>query len=80
MQPKPYSLAAVGEGCIGKLQVRRSGRTQLVLGSVVLDMTMGTQACFLQVSITLDCFGTLCKTDGLIKWHVWRNALIVVIN
>ncbi len=44
------SLADFSEGYIGKLQIRKSGHTQLVLGNVALDVTMGTPAGFLQVN------------------------------
>lgn len=34
---------------MGKLLVRKSGKVQLVLGKVTLDVTMGTPCSFLQV-------------------------------
>ena len=37
------------EGYIGKLQIHKSGRTRLVLGSVALDVNMGMPTGFLQV-------------------------------
>ena len=43
------SLSDFSEGLIGKLQVRKSGRTQLLLGNVALDVAMGTPPGFLQV-------------------------------
>ncbi|MEE6510845.1 hypothetical protein FKM82_031159, partial [Ascaphus truei] len=42
------SLRDVSEGQIGRLVVRRSGKVQLVLGKVTLDVTMGTSCSFLQ--------------------------------
>ena len=41
------------EGYLGKLRVRKSGKTELVLGNVVLDVSMGVPASFLQVSCPL---------------------------
>lgn len=34
---------------MGKLLIRKSGKVQLVLGKVTLDVTMGTPCSFLQV-------------------------------
>ena len=54
------SLGDFSEGYIGKLQVRKSGHTQLVMGNVALDVTMGTPAGFLQVSkATLKCMAKI---------------------
>lgn len=43
------TLADLPEGQVGKLLVRKSGKVQLVLGKVTLDVTMGTPCSFLQV-------------------------------
>ncbi|XP_064896983.1 DNA-directed RNA polymerase III subunit RPC4 isoform X1 [Columba livia] len=42
------TLADLPEGQVGKLLVRKSGKVQLVLGKVTLDVTMGTPCSFLQ--------------------------------
>ncbi|KAL5019273.1 hypothetical protein ScPMuIL_004995 [Solemya velum] len=42
------SLREFSEGLIGKLVIRKSGRTQLVLGNITLDVSMGTPCAFLQ--------------------------------
>lgn len=42
-------LSGFSEGHMGKLVVRKSGRTSLMLGNVVLDVSMGTKCGFLQV-------------------------------
>ena len=42
-------MADLSEGCMGKLQVLKSGRTRLILGNIALDVEMGTQVGFLQV-------------------------------
>ncbi|PIN97772.1 hypothetical protein AB205_0180840, partial [Aquarana catesbeiana] len=46
------SLRNVSEGQIGKLVVRKSGKVQLALGKVTLDVTLGTSSSFLQVFAT----------------------------
>lgn len=43
-------MADFEEGYIGKLQIHKSGRTRLVLGSVALDVNMGMPTGFLQVT------------------------------
>ncbi|XP_078285219.1 DNA-directed RNA polymerase III subunit RPC4 [Rhinoraja longicauda] len=47
------SLMDLAEGQIGKLLIRRSGRVQLVLGKVTLDVTMGTTCPFLQELVSI---------------------------
>uniref|UniRef100_UPI00398F7F27 DNA-directed RNA polymerase III subunit RPC4 n=1 Tax=Pristiophorus japonicus TaxID=55135 RepID=UPI00398F7F27 len=47
------SLMDLTEGQIGKLLIRKSGRVQLVLGQVTLDVTMGTTCSFLQELISI---------------------------
>lgn len=45
------TLADLTEGQVGKLLIRKSGKVQLLLGKVTLDVTMGTACSFLQVSV-----------------------------
>ncbi|XP_067857475.1 DNA-directed RNA polymerase III subunit RPC4 [Heptranchias perlo] len=47
------SLIDLTEGQIGKLLIRKSGRVQLVLGQVILDVTMGTTCSFLQELVSV---------------------------
>ncbi|XP_067879220.1 DNA-directed RNA polymerase III subunit RPC4 [Heterodontus francisci] len=47
------SLMDLTEGQIGKLLIRKSGRVQLVLGQVTLDVTMGTTCSFLQELVSI---------------------------
>ncbi|XP_072917632.1 DNA-directed RNA polymerase III subunit RPC4 [Hemitrygon akajei] len=47
------SLMDLTEGQIGKLLIRKSGRVQLVLGQVTLDVTMGTACSFLQELVSI---------------------------
>ncbi|EPY84543.1 DNA-directed RNA polymerase III polypeptide-like protein [Camelus ferus] len=42
------TLADLTEGQVGKLLIRKSGKVQLLLGKVTLDVTMGTTCSFLQ--------------------------------
>ncbi|XP_062817114.1 DNA-directed RNA polymerase III subunit RPC4 isoform X2 [Anolis carolinensis] len=42
------TLGDLSEGQVGKLLIRKSGKVQLVLGRVTLDVTMGTPCSFLQ--------------------------------
>jgi len=48
-----YRLSSFKEGCIGKLQVLKSGRTRLVLGNVQFNVEVGTQVGFLQNLATM---------------------------
>uniref|UniRef100_A0A672K5G2 DNA-directed RNA polymerase III subunit RPC4-like n=1 Tax=Sinocyclocheilus grahami TaxID=75366 RepID=A0A672K5G2_SINGR len=43
-------LSDFSEGLIGKLQIRKSGKVQLVMGNVTLDVSEGAAFSFLQVS------------------------------
>jgi len=47
------SLADLSEGCMGKLQVLKSGRTRLILGNIALDVELGTQVGFLQDVVSM---------------------------
>ncbi|KFQ26002.1 DNA-directed RNA polymerase III subunit RPC4, partial [Mesitornis unicolor] len=47
------TLADLPEGQVGKLLVRKSGKVQLVLGKVTLDVTMGTPCSFLQELVSV---------------------------
>lgn len=47
------TLSTIPEGCIGKIQLMRSGRAYLKLGSVSLPITMGTQVGFKQELISV---------------------------
>uniref|UniRef100_UPI00358E100D DNA-directed RNA polymerase III subunit RPC4 isoform X2 n=1 Tax=Myxine glutinosa TaxID=7769 RepID=UPI00358E100D len=47
------SLKTLPEGPLGRLQLHKSGRVQLVLGHVSLDVTMGTDCSFLQELVSV---------------------------
>ena len=42
-------VSDLAEGYIGKVRVRKSGRTELCLGNNTLDLSLGTNPGFLQV-------------------------------
>ncbi|KAJ3603979.1 hypothetical protein NHX12_028720 [Muraenolepis orangiensis] len=46
------TLKDLREGLVGKLLVRKSGRVQLLLGHITLDVSLGTSCAFLQVCLT----------------------------
>ncbi|KAH0623126.1 hypothetical protein JD844_031110 [Phrynosoma platyrhinos] len=47
------TLGGLSEGQVGKLLIRKSGKVQLVLGRVTLDVTMGTPCSFLQELVSV---------------------------
>lgn len=47
-------LSDFSEGHIGRLQIRKSGKVQLVMGNVTLDVSEGAAFSFLQVSLQAD--------------------------
>ncbi|NXE30870.1 RPC4 polymerase, partial [Ardeotis kori] len=47
------TLADLPEGQVGKLLIRKSGKVQLVLGKVTLDVNMGTPCSFLQELVSV---------------------------
>lgn len=50
-------LKNLPEGYLGKIQVRRSGKTQLKIGDALLDIDLGTQVGFLQDLVSVDTGG-----------------------
>ncbi|XP_048379187.1 DNA-directed RNA polymerase III subunit RPC4 isoform X1 [Stegostoma tigrinum] len=63
------SLMDLTEGQIGKLLIRKSGRVQLVLGQVILDVTMGTTCSFLQELVSIG-FGENRTGEMTVLGHV----------
>ncbi|XP_077162801.1 DNA-directed RNA polymerase III subunit RPC4 [Paroedura picta] len=47
------TLGDLSEGQVGKLMIRKSGKVQLVLGRVTLDVTTGTPCSFLQELVSV---------------------------
>ncbi|XP_040898327.1 DNA-directed RNA polymerase III subunit RPC4 [Toxotes jaculatrix] len=56
------SLKDLREGLVGKMLVRKSGRVQLILGQVTLDVSLGTSCSFLQELVSI---GTEGRTGDL---------------
>ncbi|KAM7017577.1 DNA-directed RNA polymerase III subunit RPC4 [Tautogolabrus adspersus] len=56
------NLKDLREGLVGKMLVRRSGRVQLILGQVTLDVSLGTSCSFLQELVSI---GTEERTGDL---------------
>jgi len=73
-------LASLGEGRLGKLQIRRSGVCQLVIGEdQVMDVAMGTKCGFLQDAVSFN-LGEAGKRSSLnVLGHV-RHKLVVTPN
>ncbi|XP_053318601.1 DNA-directed RNA polymerase III subunit RPC4 [Spea bombifrons] len=68
------SLRDVSEGQIGKLIVRKSGKVQLVLGKVTLDVTMGTTCTFLQELVSVNV-GEARSGDMMVLGHVQHKLV-----
>ncbi|XP_026199945.1 DNA-directed RNA polymerase III subunit RPC4 [Anabas testudineus] len=56
------NLKDLREGLVGKMLVRKSGRVQLILGQVILDVSLGTSCSFLQELVSV---GTEGRTGDL---------------
>lgn len=52
-KPSTQMLTDFSEGSVGKLVVRKSGKTQLVIGNVTMDVSMGTKCNFLQDVVSI---------------------------
>ncbi|TRY56623.1 hypothetical protein DNTS_023524 [Danionella cerebrum] len=61
-------LKDLQEGLVGKMLVRSSGRVQLVLGNVTLDVALGTSCAFLQELVSVDTEGR--RGDLSVLGHV----------
>ncbi|XP_063787877.1 DNA-directed RNA polymerase III subunit RPC4 [Pseudophryne corroboree] len=68
------SLRDVAEGQIGKLVIRRSGKVQLVLGKVTLDVTMGTSCSFLQELVSVSV-GEARRGEMMVLGHVQHKLV-----
>ncbi|CAJ1068451.1 DNA-directed RNA polymerase III subunit RPC4 [Xyrichtys novacula] len=51
------NLKDLQEGLVGKMLVRKSGRVQLILGQVTLDVSLGTSCSFLQELVSVNTEG-----------------------
>lgn len=52
-QTQTQRLSDFSEGSVGKLVIRKSGRTQLVIGNITMDVSMGTKCGFLQDVVSI---------------------------
>ncbi|XP_053573936.1 DNA-directed RNA polymerase III subunit RPC4 [Bombina bombina] len=68
------TLRNVTEGQIGKLILRRSGKVQLVLGKVTLDVTMGTSCSFLQELVSISV-GEARAGEMMVLGHVQHKLV-----
>ncbi|ROI74408.1 DNA-directed RNA polymerase III subunit RPC4 [Anabarilius grahami] len=57
-------LKDLQEGLVGKMLVRKSGKVQLILGNVTLDVALGTPCAFLQVSYTQNLSPCILRAEG----------------
>ena len=51
---KKCVLANLPEGYLGKIQIRKSGKTQLIMGGTHMELDLGTQVGFLQDLVAVD--------------------------
>lgn len=71
------SLNDFSEGYVGKLQTRKSGKAQLLLGNITLDVSMGTPCGFLQDLVSIRVKGS--SGDLSVLGHV-KHRLICTPN
>ncbi|GAB1602767.1 DNA-directed RNA polymerase III subunit RPC4-like [Argonauta hians] len=77
VNPNISSLKDFSEGYVGKLQTRKSGKVQLLLGNVTLDISMGTPCGFLQDLVSVKVNGD--KGDLTVLGNV-KHRLICTPN
>ncbi|XP_034288815.1 DNA-directed RNA polymerase III subunit RPC4 [Pantherophis guttatus] len=63
------TLGDLSEGQVGKLLIRKSGKVQLVLGQVTLDITTGTPCSFLQELVSVS-IGDNRSGEMIVLGHV----------
>ncbi|XP_069820902.1 DNA-directed RNA polymerase III subunit RPC4 [Dendropsophus ebraccatus] len=68
------SLKDLSEGQIGKLVMRKSGKVQLILGKVTLDVTMGTSCSFLQELVSIGV-GEARRGEMMVLGHVQHKLV-----
>ncbi|XP_013867557.1 DNA-directed RNA polymerase III subunit RPC4 [Austrofundulus limnaeus] len=67
------NLKDLREGLVGKMLVRKSGRVQLILGQVTLDVSVGTSCSFLQELVSIQ---TQEKTGNLTVLGNVRHKMV----
>ena len=73
-------LEAVEEGEVGRLQIRRSGACQLVLGQQVLNVEVGTRVGFLQDAVSVELPETEGETGKMTMLGHVKQRLVVTPN
>ncbi|XP_075714977.1 DNA-directed RNA polymerase III subunit RPC4 [Rhinoderma darwinii] len=68
------SLKNLSEGQIGKLVIRKSGKVQLILGKVTLDVSMGTSCSFLQELVAVSV-GEARRGEMMVLGHVQHKLV-----
>ncbi|CAI9556230.1 unnamed protein product [Staurois parvus] len=68
------SLRNVSEGQIGKLVMRKSGKVQLALGKVTLDVTLGTSSSFLQELVAVSV-GEARRGEMMVLGHIQHKLV-----
>lgn len=67
------TLKDLREGLVGKMLVRKSGRVQLILGHIKLDVSLGTSCAFLQELVSI---GTEGRTgDMTVLGHIQHKMV-----
>ncbi|XP_056585468.1 DNA-directed RNA polymerase III subunit RPC4-like [Triplophysa dalaica] len=61
-------LKDLEEGLVGKMLVRKSGKVQLIMGNVTLDMALGTPCTFLQELVSVNTDGR--RGDMSVLGHI----------
>lgn len=77
------NLKDLREGPIGKMLVRKSGRVQLILGQVTLDVSLGTSCSFFQVclqSLSASLSPYLCSYVNISRAFPFSHALLSTRN
>lgn len=67
------NLKDLREGLVGKMLVRKSGRVQLILGQVTLDVSLGTSCSFFQELVSVQTEG---KTGNLTVLGNVRHKMV----
>ncbi|XP_029367102.1 DNA-directed RNA polymerase III subunit RPC4 [Echeneis naucrates] len=67
------NLKDLREGLIGKMLVRKSGRVQLILGDVTLNVSLGTSCAFLQELVSI---GTEGRTGDLTVLGKMKHKMV----
>ncbi|XP_073445034.1 DNA-directed RNA polymerase III subunit RPC4 isoform X3 [Dendrobates tinctorius] len=68
------SLNDLSEGQIGKLVMRKSGKVQLIMGKVTLDVNMGTSCSFLQELVAVSV-GEARRGEMMVLGHVQHKLV-----